>query len=59
VGLIGLLETKIKAENDNKVAVSTFPGWRWQNNSTPLIKGRIWVTWKPSSYNQTVLTVTD
>ncbi|KAJ8419300.1 hypothetical protein Cgig2_027982 [Carnegiea gigantea] len=51
--------TKTKVENNKKVAVSTFPGWRWQNNSTPLIKGRIWVVWKPSSYNLTILKVTN
>ena len=28
VGLIGVLETKVKQENDSKVAARTFPGWR-------------------------------
>ncbi|KAJ8435301.1 LOW QUALITY PROTEIN: hypothetical protein Cgig2_026393 [Carnegiea gigantea] len=41
VGMIGLMETKIKLINDNVVAARTFPGWRWDNNSTPSIKGRL------------------
>jgi len=55
VGLLGLLETKVKKEEDNKVAARTFPRWMWQHNSTPNIKGRIWIAWKQRSYKVKVL----
>ena len=50
VSLIGLMETKIKMENDNKIAARAFPGWKWENNSTPHIKGRLRIAWQPRLY---------
>ena len=41
VGLIGLMETKIKLENDNKIAARAFVRWKRENNSTSNIKGRL------------------
>ena len=55
IGIVGLMETKIKMNNDRKVASNTFPGWRWDNNSTPMIKGRVWIAWHPRSYDVKVL----
>ena len=43
IGLIGLMETKIKVENDSRIAARVFPNWRWDNNTTPHIKGRLWI----------------
>jgi len=34
VGMIGLIETKIKMTNDRIVATRSFLGWRLDNNST-------------------------
>lgn len=59
VGLIGLMETKIRVENDSKIAARTFPRWKWHNNSTPQIKGRIWIAWHPKMYDLQVLNKTD
>ncbi|KAJ8444596.1 hypothetical protein Cgig2_013875 [Carnegiea gigantea] len=41
VGLVGLLETKIKSQNVNKIAGNIFRGWEWANNSS-ISNGRIW-----------------
>ncbi|KAJ8427388.1 hypothetical protein Cgig2_008804 [Carnegiea gigantea] len=43
VGLIGLLETKVKEKNVKKVATHVFPGWRWMHNFSLNPKGRIWM----------------
>jgi len=50
VGLLGLLETKVKIKSVEKVAATVFPGWRWIHNFSQNPKGRIWVAWKPSCY---------
>jgi len=51
VGMIGLMETKIKMENDSRTAARAFPRWKWDNNSTPNIKGRLWIAWHPRQYD--------
>ena len=50
VGLIGLLETKVKLNNVEKVAAKVFPGWRWMHNFHLDPKRRIWVAWNPRYY---------
>ena len=55
VGLIRLLETKVKVVNVDKVASHTFPGWNCHYNFSYNPKGRIWIAWRPSSYNLEVL----
>jgi len=50
VGMVGLMETKIKMENDSHITARAFPRWRWENNCTPNIKGRLWVAWQPRMY---------
>ncbi|KAJ8427105.1 hypothetical protein Cgig2_029814 [Carnegiea gigantea] len=55
VGMIGLIETKIKMANDSFVAARAFSGWRWDNKSTPTIKGRIWIAWQTISYEVQVI----
>jgi len=57
--MIGLLETKVKEKNVNKVAGKTFPGWVWQHNFEYNVKGRIWVAWRPNSYTVQVLLRTE
>ena len=51
VGMIGLPETNVKDKNVDDVASKTFPRWLWQHNFEHDPKGRIWIAWKPSSYN--------
>jgi len=41
VGLVGLIETKVKEHNTNKVATAFFPGWHWHTNFSLNPKGRI------------------
>ena len=59
IGLIGLMETKIKVENDSRIAARVFPNWRWDNNTTPHIKGRLWIAWHPQKYDLQVMQKTD
>ncbi|KAJ8419930.1 hypothetical protein Cgig2_021307 [Carnegiea gigantea] len=47
VGLIGLLETKVKEKNAGKVAVKTFLGWQRHHNFSLNTKACIWIGWKP------------
>ncbi|KAJ8421769.1 hypothetical protein Cgig2_000946 [Carnegiea gigantea] len=54
IGLVGLLETKIKRQKVETIASNIFRGWDWTNNFE-ISKGRIWVAWKPCSYSLTFL----
>ena len=58
IGLVVLLETKTKHQNMETIASNIFRGWEWTNNCE-ISKGRIWVAWKPCSYNLTTLEMTD
>jgi len=53
IGLIGLLEAKIKSQKVSKIAENIFRGWEWANNFA-ISNGRIWVAWKPSLYRVTI-----
>ena len=59
IGLAGLLETKVKEKNVDKIASKIFQGWNWQHNFHLNSKGRIWVAWRPSVYAVHVLSMTD
>jgi len=58
VGLVGLIETKIRQQNAASIASSFLHGWQWANNCD-ISNGRIWVTWKPSAYHLTILEQSD
>ena len=58
VGLVGLIETKIRQQNVDTIATALLHGWQWTNNCD-VSNGRIWVAWKPSSYHLTILKSTD
>ena len=53
--MIGLLKTKVKVKNVERVATKIFSGWNWHHNFTPSTDGRIWIGWKPRSYGILVL----
>ncbi|XP_060183185.1 uncharacterized protein LOC132613154 [Lycium barbarum] len=53
VGLIGLLETKIKKDKIQQIAEKMFGGWQSINNLDYHYNGRIWVNWKPEYYQVT------
>ena len=59
IGLVGLLETKIKMQNFQKVASNMFPNWRWMHNFTLNSKGRIWLAWRPNVYKTHPIRMTD
>jgi len=59
VGLVGLLETKVKPPTVDHIASKIFMGWKWQHNFYLKPKGRIWVAWKPAAYHLEVLQVTE
>ncbi|XP_062118180.1 uncharacterized protein LOC133831781 [Humulus lupulus] len=51
VGLVSLLETKVKNKSMGDMYMSLFPGWCFTNNNSWLDKGRIIVAWNPSIYS--------
>jgi len=55
VALIGLLETKVKAEKIDSIGANIFGNWQWLHNCTAQSHGRIWVAWRPSDYSVTPL----
>ena len=55
VGLIGLLETKVKVNKVDHIAGVVFPGWQWQHNFELDVKGRIWIAWHPGTYNVEII----
>ena len=57
VGLIGLLETKVKQNKVDIMASKILPGWQWQHNFLLNPKGRIWMAWKSSIYQIEILNV--
>ena len=59
VGLLALLETKVKEENIDKVANNLFGGWRWITNVARVPKVKIWVAWQTKVYTIRVVTTTD
>ena len=59
IGLVRLLETKIKLQNVQKVASNLFPSWRWMHNFTLNSKGRIWLAWKPNVYRTHLISMSD
>lgn len=51
-GLIGLLETKIKIENEEKAKKRIRRGWKSVfNNTADSNRGRIWIMWDPKRYD--------
>jgi len=59
IGILGLLETKVKIPKVETIASKIFPCWRWHHNFYQNVKGRIWLAWKPSAYNLDVIFMTD
>ncbi|WMV41864.1 hypothetical protein MTR67_035249 [Solanum verrucosum] len=53
VGLIGLVETKVKSQNMEKVVKKMFAGWQFLTNLESHYNGRIllvWSVWRPDYY---------
>ena len=59
IGIVGLLETKVKIPKVETIASKIFPRWRWHHNFNQNAKGRIWLAWKPSAFNLDIILTTD
>jgi len=59
VGLIGLLETKVKLHKTDYIANNIFPRWKWKHNFHLNLKGRIWMAWNPAVYQVDILSMSD
>ncbi|KAJ8428274.1 LOW QUALITY PROTEIN: hypothetical protein Cgig2_009973 [Carnegiea gigantea] len=59
IGLVGLVETKVKKENKQEGAKRLFSQWQWQTNTGTLTKGRISVAWRPKFYSMEVVITTE
>lgn len=53
VGLVGILENKIKSNKLPQVAEKMFGGWEYVTNLEAHYNGRVWITWKPDYYHIT------
>lgn len=58
MGLIGLLETKVKEKNVHSTATRSFLRWQWIHNFSYNTKGRIWIAWRPSAYRVDLVNMT-
>ena len=55
IGLVGLLETKVKEDKVDRIANNIFQGWNWHHNFTSHIRRRIWIAWRPWTYSVQIL----
>ncbi|XP_060195300.1 uncharacterized protein LOC132624555 [Lycium barbarum] len=51
VGLVGLLETRIKTNKVNMIVDSMFNGWHHHSNHASHYNGRIWIIWRPDWFD--------
>ncbi|XP_062088459.1 uncharacterized protein LOC133795020 [Humulus lupulus] len=51
VGLVSLLETKVKNKNMGSMYTSLFSGWCFTNNNPLIDKGRIIIAWNPRVFS--------
>ena len=58
IGMVGLIETKIRQQNADAIASTFLRGWQWTHNCD-ISNGRIWVAWKPSSYHLSIMERSD
>ncbi|XP_009602893.1 uncharacterized protein LOC142168793 [Nicotiana tabacum] len=49
VGLIAILNNRVKEENASRVINKITTNWRWCANYSHSSKGRIWIVWDPNS----------
>lgn len=56
VGFVGLVETKIKANNIAKVAGSIFGGWEYCTNHIDHYNGRVWILWRADYFQVQMMT---
>nr|XP_033514585.1 uncharacterized protein LOC117279202 [Nicotiana tomentosiformis] len=57
IGLIGTLETKIKAEKIDQVASKLFGGWGCITNLREHYNGRIWLAWRQEYFKMNLISM--
>ena len=55
VGMVGLVETKVKAQNMGQLYRSLFKGWCFTSNSAYHKGGRLVLSWNPNCFNVMIL----
>lgn len=58
VGLIGLLENKVRKEKFDQVATKLFNGWSHLTNLETHHNGRILIAWRPDYYTVVPMRIT-
>ena len=58
LGVLGILETKVRLQNHNKIKRVLPNHWTFISNSQSNSIDRIWIGWNPSKVNLTVLKCT-
>ena len=56
--MIGIVETKVRLLNQDKINNNIIPNWKFVTNCQPDSIGRIWVGWNPDNIILTVLMCT-
>ena len=59
VALVGVLETRVRAENSSQIISSILPYWQSVTNYSQHPNGRIWLIWDPSIFQVSPLLITD
>ncbi|KAK4709753.1 hypothetical protein R3W88_004266 [Solanum pinnatisectum] len=59
VGIIAVLEHKIKEKLAEKVLQKIATGWKWEANYEYIDKGRIWLLWNPTVLDCKILGKSD
>ena len=47
IDVLGIIESKVRKENQQKIQTSMLPGWEYLVSNTIDNSNRIWVTWNP------------
>jgi hypothetical protein len=55
IGLICLIETRVKSHKANEIRTCIVPDWDYAYNYDQHFLGRIWISWKKSMFEVTVL----
>lgn len=59
IGLVGLLETKIKVNKVDLIASKLFGGWEFVTNLSHHYNGRVWITWRPDCFQVVLISSID
>ncbi|KAJ8419818.1 hypothetical protein Cgig2_022214 [Carnegiea gigantea] len=59
IGMVGLLETKVKERNVDLVADELLQGCSWRHNFNHNAKGRIWIAWRPGKYIVNIIAISN